>query len=185
MDQFLTRTVAENENKKDMPVFLKREITEQFPALKKQNLKHSEYAKKSIQELFSKELISKSTQKTFNYCQSVVAINEGNGKFRVEPLPQQVQLSSVNAIALTDLNNDNRPDIVMGGNKFGFPPQFGRLDASYGHVILNQGNGKLSYMEPKQSGMLIRGEVKDIKVIGKYLIAAINNDKPVVYQVKK
>jgi enediyne biosynthesis protein E4 len=188
MDQFLTRTIG----KRDMPVFLKREMTEQFPALKKENLKHSEYAKKSIQDLFSKELISKSTQKQFNYCQSVVAINEGNGKFRVEPLPQQVQLSSVNAIALTDINRDNRPDIILGGNLFNFPPQFGRLDASYGHVLLNEGNNRLSYIEPKQSGMLVRGEVKDIKVIGskgmdgnRYIIAVINNDRPVVYQMKK
>jgi enediyne biosynthesis protein E4 len=194
MDQFLTRTVTATEkegdkgSKRDMPVFLKREITEQFPALKKQNLKHSDYAKKAIQDLFSKELISKSTQKVFNYCQSVVAINEGNGRFRVEPLPQQVQLSSVNAIALMDLNGDNRPDIVLGGNKFGFPPQFGRLDGSYGHVLINESNSnglKLNYVGAKESGMLIRGEVKAIKVIGKYLVAAINNDKPVIYQMKK
>ena len=53
------------------------------------------------------------------------------------------QLSSVNAIVLTDINNDNKPDLVLGGNMFGFPPQFGRLDGSYGHVLLNEGNGKL------------------------------------------
>jgi hypothetical protein len=184
MDQFLTRTI----DKRDMPVFLKREITEQFPALKKGNLKHSEYAKKSIQDLFSKELISQSRTKTFNYCQSIVAINDGNGKFRIEPLPQQIQLSSVNAIAITDLNNDNRPDMLLGGNLYNFPPQFGRLDASYGHVLLNESSNnklRLNYIEARQSGLTIRGEVKDIKVIDKYIIAAINNDKPVVYQLKK
>ncbi len=126
MDQFLTRTVKQmKEEKRDMPVFLKREITEQFPAIKKGSLKHSEYARKSIQDLFSKELIKKSAIKTFNYCQSIVAINEGNGKFRIEPLPQQVQLSSVNAIELADINKDNRQDLILGGNMFAFPPQFG------------------------------------------------------------
>jgi hypothetical protein len=186
MDQFLTRTI----NNRDMPVFLKREITEQFPLLKKGNLKHSEYATKSIQELFSKELINKSTKKTFNYCQSIVAINDGKGSFGIQALPQQVQLSSVNAIALTDLNEDNKPDILLGGNLFNFPPQFGRLDASYGHVLMNEGNSKLSYIEPKQSGLLLRGEVKDIKLIGSknknsYIIAVINNEKPMIYQLKK
>jgi hypothetical protein len=40
-------------------------------------------------------------------------------------------------------------------------------------------------MYPGESGLLIRGEVKDIKVVGgKYIVAAINNEKPVVYQVK-
>jgi enediyne biosynthesis protein E4 len=181
MDQFLTRRVG----KRDMPVFLKREITEQFPSLKKQNLKHSEYAKKSIQDLFSKELINKSEQKQFNYCQSIIAINDGRGGFRVEPLPQMVQLSSVNAIALTDINRDNKVDMIVGGNLFNFPPQFGRLDASYGHVLLNGGAGKLSYVETGRSGLMIRGEVKDIKVIGGYVIAVINNDKPVVCKLRK
>ncbi len=181
MDQFLTRTV----DKRDMPVFLKREITDQFPALKKQNLKHSEYARKSVQDLFSKELISKSAQKVFNYCQSIIAINDGKGSFRVEPLPQMVQLSSVNAIALTDINKDNRPDMILGGNLFNFPPQFGRLDASYGHVVLNGGEDKLNYVETRQSGLLLRGEVRDIRVIGEYIVTVINNEKPVVYQVKK
>jgi len=80
MDQFLTRTVA----RRDVPVFLKREITDQFPGVKKQNLRHSEYAKKDIEELFGKELTQTSEQKLFNYCSSVIAINEGGGKFKME-----------------------------------------------------------------------------------------------------
>ncbi len=55
LDKFLTYT-AEG---RDKPVFLKKEITDQFPLLRKQNLKHAEYATKSIQELFSNELIEK------------------------------------------------------------------------------------------------------------------------------
>jgi hypothetical protein len=181
MDQFLTRTV----DKRDMPVFLKREITEQFPGLKKGNLKHSEYAVKSIQDLFSKELIKKSVQKEFNYCQSVLALNDGKGHFRIEALPQLTQLSSVNAVSVLDMNGDSRPDLLLGGNLFTFPPQFGRLDGSYGHVLLNEGRGGWRYMYPGESGLLIRGEVRDIKVVGgKYIVAVINNEKPVVYQVK-
>lgn len=110
-DQFLTRTVG----KRDVPVFLKREITDQFPGLKKQNLRHSDYAKKSIQELFSKEQIAKSEIKKFNYCSSVTAINNGNGSFTIQKLPTMVQLSSMNAVCITDINNDQRPDIISGG----------------------------------------------------------------------
>ncbi|HEX7904425.1 MAG TPA: VCBS repeat-containing protein, partial [Chitinophagaceae bacterium] len=117
MDQFLTRTWEQ----RDVPVFLKREITEQFPGLKKQNLRHSEYAKKTIQELFSKELIAGSQQKLFNYCKSIIAINEGDGKFRIEVLPLWVQLSSVNAVEIVDINGDKKEDLMLGGNKFVFP----------------------------------------------------------------
>ena len=35
-----------------MPVFLKHDFQDEVPSIKKQNLKHADYAKKSIQELF-------------------------------------------------------------------------------------------------------------------------------------
>ena len=185
-EQFITRTI----DGKDMPVFLKREITDQFPGLKKQNLKHSDYATKTIQDLFGKEVLDKSVRKEFNFCQSVVAINNGKGGFNVEALPTMVQLSSVNAIAVTDLNKDNKPDLLMGGNLFDFPPQFGRLDGSYGHVLLNKGGGKYEWIEAGKSGLSIRGAIKDIKEIKitagnkSFFTITQNNQQPVVLQLK-
>ena len=185
MDHFLTRSI----DGKDMPVFLKREITDQFPALKKENLLHSAYAKKDIKGLFGEELVKTSKQLTFNYCASVIAWNEGNGKFRIEVLPVEVQLSSLNAVAITDINGDQQPDLVLGGNKFGFPPQFGRLDANQGQVLINEGKGRFRVLPGTVSGMYIRGEAKMILPLGlnkgKALIVAINNQKPVLYRLKK
>ncbi len=185
MDNFLTRHV----DGRDVPVFLKREITDQFPALKKENLLHGEYAKKDINGLFGKELLKTATQKKFNDCRSVIAWNEGNGKFRIEVLPLWVQLSSVNAIELADINNDQLPDILLGGNSFTFPPQFGRLDGSDGQVLLNEGKGKLKYSGNKETGLRIKGEVKNIRAIrlnGRIsLIFAVNSEKPVLYRPLK
>ena len=131
MDNILSRTV----DGKDMPVFLKHEMEFQMPILKKQNLKHGEYAKKTIEDLLPAAMLKTSQVKKFNYCASVVAINQGNGHFIIHKLPAMVQLSSVNAIRLLDVNNDHFPDLVMGGNEFGFMPQFARLDGSFGDVL--------------------------------------------------
>ncbi len=185
MDQFITRTVEG----KDKPVFLKREITDQFPGLKKENLRHSDYAKKTVQELFGAEQIKKAGMKQFNYCSSIIAINEGSGKFRVEKLPVMVQLSSVKAIEITDVNGDGKADLILGGNKFGFPPQFGRLDGSYGHVLLGNGKGEYNWLPARESGVSLREQIKDIKVIkgnkSNYVLIAQNNQVPVLYQIKK
>jgi enediyne biosynthesis protein E4 len=185
MDHFLTRSIAG----KDWPVFLKREITDQFPALKKENLLHSAYAKKDIKGLFGEELVNKARQQVFNFCQSVIAWNEGNGKFRIEVLPVEVQWSSLNAVIISDMNGDQQPDLVLGGNKFGFPPQFGRLDGSVGQLLLNEGTSKFRILPHQLSGINIRGEVKQIrplKVKGQpALIFAVNSNKPALYRVKK
>jgi hypothetical protein len=130
-DKVLTRRV----DGKDKPVFLKNDIQDQVPGIKKENLKHHDFAQKSIQDLFSAEATNKAVVKEFNYCSSIIAINKGNGQFEIKKLPVRAQLSSVNSILCYDLNGDNLPDIVTGGNKSGFPPQLQKLDASYGMYL--------------------------------------------------
>ena len=71
-----------------------------------------------------------------------------------------VQLSSVNAIHCTDINKDGLPDLILGGNNFGLQPQFSRLDASFGHVLLNMGKGVFNWIDAKQSGHGITGRNK-------------------------
>ena len=185
VDKVLTYTV----DGKDKPVFLKRELTDQFPGLKKQNLKHDDYARKTIQELFKKELLDKSAVKKFNFCSSIIAYNMGHGRFQIQKLPPKLQLSSVNAVCATDIDNDNHTDLILGGNNFNFPPQFGRLDASYGDVLLNRGNGKFEWIPPSASGINLTGEIKDIKVINgkdkRYVLVTQNDQFPFLYQLPK
>ncbi|MDQ6844998.1 MAG: VCBS repeat-containing protein [Bacteroidota bacterium] len=183
-DPFLTRTI----NGKDVPVFLKKDVTDQFPGLRKLNFSYTDYATKTIQNLFSKELTDHATVDTFNYCSSIIAINNGNGKFTIQKLPYMLQMSSINAIAIADVNNDNKMDLIFGENKFGFPPQFGRLDGGFGDVLINLGNNNFSLMEHRKSGLNITGEVKDIKEIkgnGKrFILMTINDTLPVLYKIK-
>jgi enediyne biosynthesis protein E4 len=183
IDNIMTRTV----NGKDVPVFLKHEMERELPSLKKANLRHAEYAKKTINDLFPAEVLNHTLVKQFNYSSSIIAINEGNGKFSIKKLPPMVQLSSVNAIQCMDINGDGSPDLVLGGNEFGFLPQFGRLDASFGHVLLNDGKGGFTWVDPKQSGLQLPGQIRDIgKISGKdkrWLLFLRNSDYPALYLV--
>lgn len=174
---------------KDMPVFLKHDMEEQIPAIKKQNLRHEEYAKKSIEELFPQTLLNKSLKKLFNYASSCIAINKGNSKFAIKELPAQIQFSSVNAINCVDINNDGFIDLVLGGNQFNFIPQLQRLDASFGNILLNDGKGSFSNTDASQAGLQIEGQIQDIEQLkGKdrnYLLFLRNDDYPVLYKINK
>jgi enediyne biosynthesis protein E4 len=184
-DKVFTRTV----NDKDMPVFMKKDLTDQIPSLKKQNLKHNDYAEKSIQDLFSADLVRQSLTRQVNYTASCVAINNGNGNFVITPLPMPVQLSCMNAIVCADVDADGKKDIVLAGNNNGFLPQFSRMDASFGHVLLNKGAADFTALPSQQSGLYVNGVVRHIAMVRKgtqqLFIFLRNNDVPVVYQLKK
>ncbi len=183
-EKILTQTI----NRKDVTVFLKHDVEDQLPSLKKQNLKHESFAVKAIQDLFPPDLLKSSVVNTFNYQSSIIAWNDGNMHFTVEKMPAQVQFSSANTILCTDINNDGKEDIVIGGNEFGFPPQFGRLDASYGSVLLNRGHKQFKLLDYDESGLELTGQVRDIKEIKtaakRRLLFLRNSDYPVLYEIK-
>ena len=172
---------------KDVPVFTKREITEQVPSLKKLNLKHHDYAAKTIQQLFGNE-IKDARVKEVNYPSSCIAYNDGKGNFSVKKLPLQVQLSSVNAIKVTDVNNDGYADIIAAGNCFDLLPQFCRLDASYGHVLLNNKKGNFIEVPMEKTGINVMGQTRDILYItykkDPSFLFLENNDLPVMYKLR-
>jgi len=174
---------------RDMPVFLKRDMEDQLPSIKKSNLKNEEYAKKSIQELFPHDLLSKSIVKKFTYSSSCVALNNGNGKFTVQKLPMMAQLSCVNVVHCMDLNGDGHVDLVLGGNQFGFLPQFERLDASLGDVLINNGKGGFIWQDAAKTGLQLRGEERDIAEIrtseGNYLLFLQNDEYPALFKVNQ
>jgi hypothetical protein len=185
LDKILTRTV----DGRDVPVFLKAEMQEQIPLIKKENLNYQVYAKKSFQELFKRELIEKATVKKYNYCSSIIAWNKGNGQFEIQKLPAAVQFSSLNTILPIDLNRDHKMDLVMGGNQFGFLPQFGRLDANYGLVMINKGKRQFELLEDRQSGLSITGQVRDIVALptktSNSILFIRNDDYPVLVKMNK
>jgi hypothetical protein len=181
-DIILTRTY----DSKDVPVFLKREMELQLPIIKKLNLRNKDYAKRSVHELLPEGTLDSAIVKKFNYSSSIIAFNQGNGQFRIQKLPFQLQLSSVNAIQCLDLNGDGHPDLAAGGNEFGFLPQFGRLDGSFGHILFNDGKGNFTWQEPTRTGLQIPGQIRDLKEIkakNDYLLFLRNDDYPVLYKV--
>lgn len=183
IDKILTKTV----DGEDSPVLLKREMMEQFPILKKENLKHSAYATKRLKDLFTSDVLSKATIKQVNYMHSAVAINDGKGNFRLSVLPVEAQISCINATYCVDINNDGLKDILLGGNNYNFIPQFSRLDAFKGKVLLNKGKGVFVAVSDHLSGFAPQGEMtqlKPVKINGTpYMISLLNNALPQLFKI--
>lgn len=174
-------------NNGDYPIHMRKELTAQLPNLKKQNLKATDYAQRTIDQIFQPKLIETSLVKKYNYGYSVLAVNEGSGKFTIVELPAQVQWSNVSAITTMDVNRDGFTDVVMGGNHYEFKPQYSRQDASYGHVLINDGKRGFNWTKFNDSGFFVRGEIRDIRLMkdkagNVFVFTALNNDKPRIFR---
>ncbi len=165
------------------PYFMKGELQSQIPALKKDFLYFTDYAGKPIDKIFTAEQLKDIDVLQVNESRSCLFRNDGKGNFTIEALPQMAQLSYVFGTYIGDLNGDNSKDIFLAGNFYGLKPQAGRFDASYGVTLVgtkeaNVGSAepaKFRYLTPTESGLFMNGEVRDIKKVGKYLVAALNN----------
>jgi enediyne biosynthesis protein E4 len=175
---------------KAYPYWLKGDMEKEIPALKKKFLQFKSYAGKQFNEIFSEEELKQATKLTVNETRSAVFVNDGKGHFTFQPLPVEAQLSPVFATIIKDLNGDGITDIFMAGNFYGLKPQTGRLDASYGTLLLGSHGHNFHYMPPKLSGLFVRGEVRDASMITRgnkdpIMVVARNNEDLILFQKTK
>jgi len=185
IEQIFTRNI----NGKDVPIHLRRELAGQISAIKKQNLKFSEYATKSIQELFPQKIIENSIVKEITSFKSMIALSDANGNYKFLELPAEAQFSSIHAIEhIASINRNNY--FLLAGNDYNLKPQFGRLDASKGLLLKVSEIGDMEIIPSEKSGFSIDGEVKHIRKITNknnevFILVAINNQAPKIFKLDK
>lgn len=172
---------------KAYPFPLMKDMEMQIPSLKKKFLHFTEYAGKTMEEIFSPEELKEAKVLSVEQAQTCIFINDGKGHFTMKELPVMAQLSPVYGAVATDLNNDGIKDIFLAGNFYGLEPQSGRFDASYGTTLLGDANHQFHYINPSASGLFVRGEARDIAEIktamgGHILVVSINNNKLQLFQ---
>ena len=81
-------------------------------------------------------------------------------------------------------------DLIMGGNNYEFKPQYSRLDGSYGNVLLGDGKMDFKWQDYSNSGFFVKDEIKHLKQFkdkngNVFVIAAINNNKPMIFSINE
>ena len=170
------------------PFASKNDMHKQLPATRKTTLRFNDYAAATYESLIPEERRAKARTWTVTELRSTVIWNKGDGNVRIEPLPWQAQLANLYAIAIDDVNGDERPDVWLGGNNFGVTPQVGRLDAGRGTLLLNAGDRNWTYADNRTTGVTATGQVRDAQFIslangGKGLLVAPNNEALRVFRL--
>ncbi|MDF2190733.1 VCBS repeat-containing protein [Paraflavitalea sp. CAU 1676] len=167
---------------REIPFANKDELQRQIPVLKKRYLYAEEFAKASLQDIFTAEKLKGAAVFSADYFSNAILINEGNLKFNLQAMPWQAQLTPYKDAIALQANNDTLPDILLGGNFYDNNIQMGRYDADLGTVLVNMGKGAFT-AEPI-NGKPIKGQVRHIReiMIGgkKAYVLARNNDSTLV-----
>jgi hypothetical protein len=167
---------------KELPFANKTELEKQMPIMKKNFLYAEDFAKASLNDLFSLDKLRQADTLTANYFSNAVLINDGKLNFKILPLPWEAQLSSYRDAVIVDANSDKLPDILLAGNYYDNNIQMGRYDADYGTILLNKGHG--TFIATPLNGPVIKGQTRHIRPISihgkKAYILVRNNDSTMI-----
>jgi hypothetical protein len=186
LDQIMTYYV----DGKEYPLATKDKLSSQLNFLKKKFPTYNSFSGTTLEKLLSREQLDGAIIKEAYELQSIYIENIGDSKFNTHALPIEANFSPVMSIESKDINKDGLKDIILAGNFYGFMPGVGRQDASQGYLLLNGGNNSFSTVEHTKSGILLEGEVKEMKWIRlanwrEGLIIARNNEDILILELKK
>ncbi|TXE08916.1 VCBS repeat-containing protein [Algoriphagus aquimarinus] len=182
----LEQVIAYSRQGNYYPVATRDELVRQIPIMKKDLLSHRDFAGKTIGELFNNLRLEKAALYEAHQLQSLVLINQKGNGFSKKHLPIQADFSSLEAIAIDDLDGDGNFDLILGGNKTEVSPYLGAFLGSQGLVLRGDGSG--NFIPMIDSGLLIKGNVRQIKVMEvdnqKWVLFLKNDGELEVYKVR-
>ena len=146
-----------------------------------------EYARATEKTLLSSDELKGALELEGNFDKTCYIENLGQGKFKLNELPFDVQVAPVTDVVVTDLNTDGKPDIICVGNNFGNETFIGRQDGFNGAILKGNGSGHFSATPTYESGFMVPGDAKSILEIkdinGKPLfIVTQNRGRLLVFQ---
>jgi enediyne biosynthesis protein E4 len=151
-------------------------------------VKYRDYADAIIGDIFPKEKIEASKKYYCFQSASCVLINNG-GKFTIQPLPAEAQVSKVFGIVANDFDGDGVKDILLTGNFFPYRTQLGRCDAGIGVLLKQKANARFEVVPNAQTHLYADGDVRKMVMMQnaakeQLIILAKNNDAVQVIKMK-
>jgi hypothetical protein len=181
-EQILTYYV----NGREIPFANKAELEKQLPVLKKKFLYAEDFAKATLNDLFTQRKLEDAEILTADYFANSILINKGNLQFETLPLPVEAQFAPYRDAVAVNANDDNLPDILLLGNYYDNNIEMGRYDADFGTILINNGKGIFSC--ETINGLSIKGQVRHVRPINiakqNAFVLAKNNDSASVIRFR-
>jgi hypothetical protein len=168
------------------PLAQRNDLLKVLPSLASRFPTFKDYAKKTVTEIFTPQELAGAVLKKASTFATTLVLNNGDGSFKLVPLPNEAQLAPVYGILAADFDHDGHTDLLLAGNFDGFQPVIGRMAASYGLLLRGDGKGHFTTVHTSESGFFVPGQSRDIARVrtahGDLYVVARNNDRPLIFR---
>jgi enediyne biosynthesis protein E4 len=136
-----------------------------MPELKEKFRTHRAYAGATIKEIYTAKSLEAAQAFEANTCESGVFINDGPNAagepaFHFKPLPLPAQFSPGFGVICNDLDGDGNADIYLVENQRATYPELAPFDGGVSQLLLGDGHGEFTPVEPRRSGLIEPGDAK-------------------------
>ncbi len=138
--------------------------TDQIPGLQQQFPTYEAFGDANLRDVYGQQLDQAYNLRAKTFATSYIE-NLGDGSFKVTPLPNEAQFSSVNNILVADYNLDGHMDLLISGNLYGSEIETPRNDAGMGLYLTGDGKGNFTPVPLVESGFFAPHNAKDMKMI--------------------
>tara|TARA_R100001143_G_C3361331_1_gene136731 strand:- start:22601 stop:25903 length:3303 start_codon:yes stop_codon:yes gene_type:complete len=140
----------------------------------------------SINEIFGLSRVEESTHYKADTFSSVWLENKGDGTFTFRELPNEAQISSIQAIISMNLTNNGCEDLIIAGNILHTEANTAPLDAGSGLLLKCDKSGNFTPVPILESGFYTPGDVRNLSIVKgrqKLLIAGNNSDRLQIFRL--
>ncbi|PYO34147.1 MAG: hypothetical protein DMD74_11755, partial [Gemmatimonadetes bacterium] len=164
------------------PLAGRDELVRLLPQLRSRYPSYAAFGASRIEDILPASELRQATVLEARDFASSVALNNGDGTFRLQPLPIEAQFAPIYGSLAEDFDGDGHPDLLVAGNFYGVQPILGRYDAGYGLLLRGAGDGRFAAVDVERSGVVIAGQVRHMKLLrhaggDRLIVVARNNDK--------
>jgi len=168
------------------PFLSRDELINQIPYMKTKFPTYKSYSLvRNPEDIFEVQQLEKAHKQVAHTFSTSVFENLGNNTFEIHSLPIEANFAPVYSILTGDFDQDGYIDLLMGGNFMDASLDRGLYGASYGLLLKGDGKGEFRTISSQKSGILINGQVRDIKKIktpdGSNIFAITQNDGEIVF----
>ncbi|MDP5171235.1 MAG: CRTAC1 family protein [Bacteroidia bacterium] len=174
---------------KEVPIASRDELMGNLRFLQKQFPRYENYARATIFDLFTSEMMAHSQILEAKMLRSGWW-EQANGQFVFHPWPLMAQQSPVFGQVVADFNADGLPDVLLAGNFYPSRAETGRFDASLGCLLTADGAGGFRASSPgREAGLWFSGDIRDLIRLplgeNEHLLVAARNNQPWIWGVWK